>query len=156
MKANSLTVIETLQYTWGILLKSLHFIYLNMLLPIAKALGKLVSLEVVKIHHKFNLIKKTKDTFLDSGAGLVSGLMAAKLINYFFETRDIHNFWGLFSKKTVVSETTYTGLVFFSEFAVALLVFTLCEHYLDEGKQWVARKKDEQSSYMPFDNEEQD
>ena len=54
------------------------------------------------------------------------------------EVQEFGNLWGLLATRPVVSESTYEILSFTAEFFIALIVFTLTEHFLDEYRQ---RKK---------------
>jgi len=62
-------------------------------------------------------------------------MVSAKLVESFVEVREFGNLWGLLATRPVVSETTYEILSFVIEFFVALLAFTLTEHYQDEYRQ---------------------
>ena len=91
-----------------------------------------IGTEVGKIYRGQNHGRLIKETLLAHGAGLLMGLSSAKLIGRFFDVKGMHNLWGLFSKRTLVSENTYQVLCFAAEFIVALVVFTLTDHYVRE------------------------
>lgn len=57
-------------------------------------------------------------------------ISSAKIVEYFVEKREINNLWGLLASRPTVSDTTFEILCFLAEFLVALIVFTLTEHYL--------------------------
>ena len=64
-----------------------------------------------------------------NATGLVMAMSSTKIIEHFVETREMENLWGLLATRPVVSETTFEVLGFLAEFIVALVVFTVTEHY---------------------------
>ena len=113
-------------------------IYNEKLAPNINKGSKLVGQELLKIHKKQNWIKRFATTMLDNSAGLSMAMISAKLIEKFVEVREFGNLWGLLATRPVVSEATYEVLSFIVEFFVALLAFTMTEHYRDEYRE---RKK---------------
>lgn len=93
-----------------------------------------VSQELFKIHKKQNWFKRLGTTMLDNSAGLIMALFSAKIVQNFVEVREFGNLWGLLATHPVVSEMTFEVISFSVEFAVALLAFTLTEHYQEEYK----------------------
>ena len=65
-------------------------------------------------------------------------MLASKIVQNQVEVREFGNLWGIFATRPVVSESAYEVLSFTAEFFIALIVFTLTEHFLDEYRQ---RKK---------------
>ncbi|MCK5003269.1 MAG: hypothetical protein KAJ92_03855 [Gammaproteobacteria bacterium] len=100
--------------------------------------SKLVGQELLKIHKKQNWLKRFAVTMLDNSAGLSMAMISAKLVESVVEVSEFSNLWGLLATRPVVSEATYEVLSFIVEFVVALLAFTLTEHYRDEYRE---RKK---------------
>jgi hypothetical protein len=72
---------------------------------------------------------------LDNSAGLGMAMFSTKIIENFVEVEGFGNLWGLLATRPVVSEATYEVLSFAVEFFVALLAFTLTEHYQEEFRQ---------------------
>ena len=103
--------------------------------PTARKGAEKFSQELLKIHRKQNWLKRFSVTMLDNSAGLGMAMVSAKLVESFVEVREFVNLWGLLATRPVVSETTYEILSFVIEFFVALLAFTLTEHYRDEYRQ---------------------
>ena len=96
--------------------------------------------EIKKIHGKQNWFKRCGITMIDNAAGLGMAMLAGKIVQSHVEVQQFSNLWGLLATRPVVSESTYEILNFAAEFFIALIVFTLTEHYLDEY-----RKKKNQS-----------
>ena len=113
-------------------------IYSEKLAPNIYKSSKLVGQELLKIHKSQNWLKRFSTTMLDNSAGLGMAMISAKLVEKVVEVREFGNLWGLLATRPVVSETTYEVLSFIVEFFVALLAFTLTEHYRDEYRE---RKK---------------
>jgi hypothetical protein len=88
--------------------------------------------ELLKIHKKQNWFKRFGFTMLDNSAGLGMAMFSTKIIENFVEVESFGNLWGLLATHPVVSEATYEILSFAVEFFVALLAFTLTEHYQEE------------------------
>ncbi len=66
-------------------------------------------------------------------------MLTGKIVQSYVEVEQFSNLWGLIATRPVVSESTYEVLSFTVEFFIALLVFTLTEHYLSEYRK---RKKE--------------
>lgn len=94
--------------------------------------------EIVKIHSKQNWFKRCSITLFDNAAGLAMAMLAGNIVQNSFEVEQFSNLWGLLATRPVVSETTYEVLSFAVEFLIALIVFTLTEHYIEEYRR---RKK---------------
>ena len=62
-------------------------------------------------------------------------MITAKIVQNYVEVKEFSNLWGLLAAHQVVSKKTYEILSFVVEFFVALIVFTLTEHYLEEYRQ---------------------
>jgi hypothetical protein len=88
--------------------------------------------ELRKIKNKNDHARRLRETFVSNAAGLLMGMLSAQFVGQFFAVRSVHNFWGLFSTQTFVSENAYRTLCFSVEFFVALIVFTLTDHFIDE------------------------
>ncbi|MDH5612596.1 MAG: hypothetical protein OEY66_09100 [Gammaproteobacteria bacterium] len=91
--------------------------------------------ELLKIHKKQNWFKRFGFTMMDNSAGLGMAMFSTKIIENFVEVEGFGNLWGLLATHPVVSEATYEVLSFAVEFFVALLAFTLTEHYQEEYRQ---------------------
>lgn len=109
--------------------------YNEKLAPNIQKSSKLVAEELLKIHKKQNWAKRFMLTMMDNSAGLGMAMVSAKLVENFVEVREFSNLWGLLATRPVVSETTYEVLSFLMEFFVALIAFTITEHYQDEYRQ---------------------
>ena len=113
-------------------------IYKEKLAPHIHKSKSCISDEVVKIHKKQNWFKRCSTTVIDNAAGLGMAMLAGKIVQNQVEVQELGNLWGLLATRPVVSESTYEILSFSAEFFIALIVFTLTEHFLDEYRQ---RKK---------------
>lgn len=105
------------------------------LLPGIKTGSSLIGHEIKKIHGKQNWFKRCGITMIDNAAGLGMAMLAGKIVQSHVEVQQFSNLWGLLATRPVVSESTYEILNFAAEFFIALLVFTLTEHYLDEYRK---------------------
>lgn len=103
--------------------------------PTAIKSAEKISAELLKIHSKQNWVKRFSVTMIDNSAGLGMAMVSAKLVESLVEVREFGNLWGLLATRPVVSETTYEILSFAIEFFVALIAFTLTEHYQEEFRQ---------------------
>jgi hypothetical protein len=108
----------------------------------ARSASKRVGAELVKIHRNQIHAKRVTETFVSNAVGLWMGMISAKFVSQFFDVRSLHNLWGLFSRQTIVSEGTYRVLCFGTEFLVALIVFSLTDHFIEE---WRARREERAS-----------
>ena len=109
--------------------------YHEKLAPNIKKGSTKVGHELLKIHQKQNWFKRFGFTMLDNSAGLGMAMFSTKIVENFVEVEGFGNLWGLFASRPVVSEATYEVLSFAVEFFVALLAFTLTEHYQEEFRQ---------------------
>ena len=91
--------------------------------------------EMVKIHNKQNWFKRCGITIIDNAAGLAMAMLAGKIVQNQVEVQAFSNLWGLLATRPVVSESTYEILSFTAEFFIALIVFTLTEHYIEEYRK---------------------
>ncbi len=110
-------------------------IYKEKLVPHLCKGSSRISHEVVKIHNKQNCVKRFCTTMLDNAAGLGMDMLAGKIVQNQVEVQEFGNLWGLLATRPVVSESTYEILSFSAEFFIALIAFTLTEHYLDEYRK---------------------
>lgn len=94
-----------------------------------------VGAELLKIHKKQNWFLRFGLTMSDNSAGLGMAIFSTKILENLVEVEEFSNLWGLLATHPVVSEATYETLSFAVEFFVALLVFTLTEHYRDEYRK---------------------
>ena len=113
-------------------------IYKEQLAPHIHKSSSCISHEVLKIHKKQNWFKRCSTTVIDNAAGLGMAMLAGKIVQNQVEVQEFGNLWGLLATHPVVSESTYEILSFTAEFFIALIVFTLTEHFLEEYRQ---RKK---------------
>jgi hypothetical protein len=112
----------------------------------------IVKAELIKIHEKQNWTQRFKATFVGNAIGMGIAMLSANLVGGFVEVAGLENMWGLFSKQTVVSETTYKVVSFTVELFVALVVFSIVEYYLDEYKQRRAERKTEETNMYHDDD----
>jgi hypothetical protein len=113
-------------------------VYKEKLAPHIQESSSHISDEIVKIHKKQNWFKRCSATVIDNAAGLGMAMLAGKIVQNHVEVQEFSNLWGLLATRPVVSNSTYEILSFAAEFFIALIVFTLTEHFLEEYRQ---RKK---------------
>ena len=121
-------------------------VYKEKLAPHIRKSSSCISGEIVKIHKKQNWFKRCGSTIIDNAAGLGMAMLACKIVQNQVEVQEFSNLWGLLANRPVVSETTYEVLSFTAEFIIALIVFTLTEHFLEEYRQ---RKKVTETARLP-------
>ena len=109
--------------------------------PYINKASHLVGKEITNIHQKQNWFRRCGITLLDNAVGLGMGLLAGKIVQTQVEIQGFSNLWGLLATRPVVSESTYEIISFAVEFIIALIVFTLTEHYLEEFRQRRKRNK---------------
>ncbi len=95
---------------------------------------KLMVEEVKKMHVQQHFWSRFQSTLVHKSLGLLLAMLSANIVENFFETRRINNLWGLASKKQLLSDEVFAVLLFSVEFFVALVVFTLTDHYYDRWK----------------------
>ena len=105
------------------------------LIPVLVSSAHSFKREVVNIHKQQNWLKRMSLTFGGNAVGLVMAMSSTRIIENFVEVRGISNLWGLMAARPVVSDTTYEILSFLIEFVVALIVFTVAEHYYNVFQQ---------------------
>ena len=110
-------------------------IYKEKLVPHFNKSSSRIRDELVKIHNKQNWFKRCSGTLIDNAIGLGMAMLAGKIVQSNVEVQGFSNLWGLLATRPVVSESTYEVLSFSVEFMIALIVFTLTEHFLDEYRQ---------------------
>ena len=110
-------------------------IYQEKLVPCIHKSSSCIKQEVVKIHNKQNWFKRCGITVIDNAAGLAMAMLAGKIVQNQVEVKEFGNLWGLLATRPVVSESTYEILSFTAEFLIALIVFTLTEHYIEEYRK---------------------
>lgn len=115
----------------GYALKNLRIARVQGFLQVSRV-SRMIGSELGKIHERQNHTKLARDTFLSNAVGLLMGMLSAQFVSRFFEVRSVHNLWGIFSKQTIVSDSTYGVLCFGVEFCVALIAFTLTDHFVHE------------------------
>lgn len=116
-------------------------LYRDSVIPGVRLLSRPLKKELLKIHRKQNLLEKFRLTLLHKGLGLYLAILSAKMVGNFFEVRSANNLWGIFPQEQLVSHTTFAAISFSVEFIVALTVFTLSDHYLEEFRQWRKQRK---------------
>ena len=112
-----------------------HKIYKEKLAPHIHKHSSHIRDEAIKIHKKQNWFKRCGRTLIDNAAGLSMAMLAGKIVQNQVEVQEFGNLWGLLATRPVVSEGTYEMLSFTAEFIIALIVFTLTEHFLEEYRQ---------------------
>jgi hypothetical protein len=110
------------------------------LIPIVYRSSRFIRGELKKVHHRENWFKRCGTTLIDNAAGLGMAMLAGKIVQNTVEVKQFSNLWGLLATRPVVSESTFEILSFGVEFFIALIVFTLTEHFIAEYRQ---RKKSE-------------
>ena len=110
-------------------------IYKDKLVPHIHKGSSCICREVLKIHNRQNWCKRCGTTMLDNAAGLGMAMLTGKIVQNYVEVEQFSNLWGLLATRPVVSETTYEVLSFAVEFFIALMAFTLTEHYLAEYRK---------------------
>lgn len=118
-------------------------IYRNQLAPHIHRSSSCLGQEIIKIHKKQNWFKRCSSTVIDNAAGLGMAMLTGKIVQSHVEVEQFSNLWGLLATRPLVSESTYEVLSFAVEFFIALIVFTLTEHYLSEYRK---RKKEKMVS----------
>lgn len=113
------------------------------LAPYINKSSRCVRREITKIHNKQNWFKRCGITLFDNAIGLGIAMLAARVVEDLVEVEQFSNLWGLLATRPVVSEGTYEVMSFTVEFVIALIVFTLTEHYLDEFRERRKRKQPE-------------
>lgn len=104
----------------------------NKLIPCLYIGTRLVKHEFIKIHEKQSWFQRCGATFAGNAIGLSMAMLSTKVVEHFVEVRDVSNLWGLLASRPVVSDTTYEVFSFVVEFVIALIVFTLTEHFYEE------------------------
>lgn len=113
---------------------------INKLVPCLYTGTRLVKHEFIRIHEKQNWFQRCGATFTGNAIGLSMAMLSTKIVEHFVEVREMSNLWGLLASRPVVSETTYEVFSFTVEFIIALIVFTLTEHFYEELMQKRAQK----------------
>ncbi|GAC1490479.1 MAG: hypothetical protein NVS1B13_20250 [Flavisolibacter sp.] len=93
------------------------------------------------------------DKLTGSFIGFLIGSGAAGLVSHFFETRNIHNLWGLTAKKRLVNKHTLSNIEWIVSIIIGFLVFEILtkvvkkkiEEYFPRYKfifmRWLIRNK---------------
>lgn len=115
-------------------------LYHSTLEPGVKRVSRPIKNELLKIHRKRNLLDKFRVTLIHKGLGLYLAMISAGFVGHFIEVRSANNLWGLLPQRQLVSESVFSVISFGVEFIVALTIFTIAEHYLDEFRQWRQRE----------------
>lgn len=110
-------------------------IYKEKLVPHIHKSTSCLGREVLKIHNRQNWFKRCGSTVIDNAIGLGMAMLASKIVQNQVEVQQFSNLWGLLATRPLVSETTYDVLSFTVEFFIALITFTVTEHYLTEYRQ---------------------
>lgn len=80
------------------------------------------------LYRRHAWLQRCGSTLNKKAIGLGIAMLSAKLVSHLVETRQVSNLWGLLAHRPVVSETTFTVLLFLVEYFVALLIFALIDH----------------------------
>lgn len=86
--------------------------------------------EAVTLYRNHAWLQRCGSTLNKKAIGLGIAMLSAKMVSNMVETRQVSNLWGLLANRPVVSETTFTVLIFVVEYVVALIVFALIDHYV--------------------------
>lgn len=128
----------------------LHFLFTGFLLPVMKDLwqvacamtrpvAQIVASNTVSgvrtLHSKKHWVRRSGVTLWGNAIGLCVAMISAQLVAQFIEVRGAGNLWGLFSKRTLVSENGYRLVSFIAEFLVTLIVFSAVEYFMDQRRQ---------------------
>ena len=107
----------------------------RILLPAISKSSRWIKQEAATIHRNQNWFKRCGMTLSGNAVGLLMAISSTKIVDHFVEVREMGNLWGLLASRPVVSETTYEVLNFTAEFIVALIVFTITEHYYQQFRK---------------------
>ncbi|MDQ1362415.1 MAG: hypothetical protein QG652_275 [Pseudomonadota bacterium] len=102
---------------------------------------------VRNLHNKKHWLRRSGTTFWGNAIGLCIAMISAQLVAQFIEVRGAGNLWGLFSKRTLVSENGYRLLSFIVEFLVTLTVFSAVEYFVDQRGQNRQTEVDQDDDY---------
>jgi hypothetical protein len=132
MKRHTAIDLELVRTTTGeYAIKSLRMVRGQVFVRVRRV-SRIIGIELGKIYRTQNHTKLARETLVSNGVGLLMGMLSAQFVSQFFDVKGVHNLWGILSKHTVVSRNTYEVLCFAAEFFVALLVFTLTDHFINE------------------------
>lgn len=79
---------------------------------------------------------------LNLSVGYLAGLTASNLVSRFFVQKKMANLWGLAAQKEAVSRDNYDWLMFWSSYAIGLIVIMIVSYTI---KRLRAEKTDEVS-----------
>jgi hypothetical protein len=99
--------------------------------PVTQGVTRTMATTIRNLHNKKHWMSRFGTTFWGNAIGLAIAMVSAQLLSNFVEVRGAGNLWGLFSKRTVVSENSYRLVSFIAEFLVTLIVFSVVEYLLD-------------------------
>lgn len=99
--------------------------------PVAKGSTRAMTTTLRNLHNKKHWMNRLGSTFWGNAIGLAIGMLSAQLLSNFVEVRGVENLWGLFSQRTLLSESSYRVLSFIAEFLVTLIVFSVVEYLID-------------------------
>ncbi|MDX9741836.1 MAG: hypothetical protein RBT81_11755 [Gammaproteobacteria bacterium] len=78
---------------------------------------------MIAFYRRHAWLQHCGSTLHKKAIGLGIAMLSARLVGNMVETRQVSNLWGLLASRPLVSDTTFSILVFAVEYAVALLVF---------------------------------
>lgn len=131
-------------------LRGMHFLFVRFLFPVMKDLWRVVCAMVRPVtrivvsntvsgvrtlHGKKHWVRRSGVTLWGNAIGLCVAMISAQMVAQFIEVRGAGNLWGLFSKRTLVSENGYRLVSFIAEFLVTLIVFSAVEYFIDQRRQ---------------------
>jgi hypothetical protein len=114
-----------------LVIKGLYLVGVRVSRGTQAALGAIRN-ELAKILTTQNHGKRLKGALFSNAAGLLLGMLSAQLVSQFFDFRGMHNLWGMLTERTLVSHDAFEAICFGVEFLVALVVFTLTDHFINE------------------------
>lgn len=72
------------------------------------------------------------DKLTGSFMGFLIAMAATSLVSQFFETRSIHNLWGLTAKKTIVAKKTFANFEWIISIIIGFVVFEVMTKVVKE------------------------
>lgn len=106
-----------------------------MIRPLTQLFVRTTVSGVRNLHTKKHWVRRSGATLWGNAIGLCIAMLSAQLVAQFIEVRGAGNLWGLFSKRTLVSENGYRLVSFIVEFMVTLVVFSAIEYFMDQRRQ---------------------
>jgi len=102
-------------------------------------LKSLLKYEFIDNYYRYqNLKHKALSAFISDAAGIASSLAVSDILDQYVSVRSCKNLWGIFSKKEIISESSYVIISYGAKFVAALLVFMLVRHIMNKLQRYSA------------------